>query len=67
MLDDTLQPWLIEVNGSPSMRANTKNDRALKIGLIDDMLTVIDLEGIRVGNEEIIGGFDLLCKNGEKC
>lgn len=49
------------------MRANTKNDRALKIGLIDDMLTVIDLEGIRVGNEEIIGGFDLLCKNGEKC
>lgn len=32
------------------MRANTKNDKELKIGLIDDLLTVIDLEGVRVGD-----------------
>lgn len=44
MLDDTLKPWLIEVNGSPSMRANTKKDRELKVGVIDDMLSVLDLE-----------------------
>ena len=66
MFDDYLDPWLIEVNGSPSMRANTKADKKLKIGLIDDMLTVIDLEGVRIGTEEIVGGFDLLCRNGER-
>ena len=41
-------------------------DKKLKIGLIDDMLTVIDLEGVRIGTEEIVGGFDLLCRNGER-
>lgn len=44
MLDDNLKPWIIEVNGSPSMRANTKKDKELKVGVIDDMLSVIDLE-----------------------
>ena len=44
------------------MRANTKADKELKIGVIDDLMTVIDLEGVRVGNEDIIGGFDLICK-----
>ena len=62
MLDDTLKPWLIEVNGSPSMRANTKKDRELKVGVIDDLLTVLDLEKILSGNEESLGGFDLVCK-----
>lgn len=62
MLDDTLKPWLIEVNGSPSMRANTKKDRDLKVGIIDDLLTVLDLEKILVGNEDCLGGFDLICR-----
>ena len=44
MLDDTLKPWIIEINGSPSMRANTKKDKELKMGIIDDVLTIIDLE-----------------------
>lgn len=43
LIDDAFKPWLIEVNGSPSMRANTKEDRKLKIGIIDDVLTIIDL------------------------
>lgn len=63
MLDSNLAPWLIEINGSPSMRANTKADKELKIGVIDDLMTIIDLEGVRSGNEDIIGGFDLICKN----
>ena len=44
MVDDNLKPWLIEVNGSPSMRANTKKDKELKCGIIDDLLSIIDLE-----------------------
>jgi tubulin polyglutamylase TTLL9 len=44
MLDSTLKPWLIEVNGSPSMTANTPIDRNLKNGLLDDTLTIVNLE-----------------------
>lgn len=43
LLDSKLTPWLIEVNGSPSMTANTSKDRELKLGLLDDALTVIDM------------------------
>jgi tubulin polyglutamylase TTLL9 len=43
MIDDLFKPWLIEVNGSPSMRGNTKEDKQLKIGLVDDVLTIVDL------------------------
>lgn len=43
MLDANLKPWLIEVNGSPSMTANTQVDRKLKNGLLDDTLTIINI------------------------
>jgi tubulin polyglutamylase TTLL9 len=39
-----LKPWLIEINASPSMTANTPNDYEMKIGLLDDTFTVLDLE-----------------------
>jgi hypothetical protein len=45
MIDADLKPWLIEVNASPSMSSDTQSDHDLKFGLLDDMLTVIDLEG----------------------
>lgn len=44
MIDAALKPWLIEINGSPSMTANTPIDDKLKRGLIDDTLTVVNLE-----------------------
>ena len=44
LLDAKLQPWLIEVNGSPSMTANTKTDNLMKMGLLDDTLSVLDME-----------------------
>jgi tubulin polyglutamylase TTLL9 len=43
MFDANLKPWLIEINGSPSMTANTAVDRALKTGLLDDTLTIINI------------------------
>lgn len=44
LLDDTLKPWLIEINGNPSLTANTGWDRNLKVAMLDDMCTILDLE-----------------------
>lgn len=64
MIDSTLKPWLIEVNGGPSMTANTDFDCKLKCGLIDDVLTIVNLEGIITGEEMTIGAFDLIVNKG---
>lgn len=37
IIDDTLTPWLLEVNASPSLTANTPNDYDMKFGLLDDV------------------------------
>lgn len=60
LIDQNLQPWLLEVNASPSLTADTKADYALKHDLLDDVLTVIDLEKRLSGKEDQIGGFDLI-------
>lgn len=44
------------------MTANTPNDYEMKIGLLDDTFTVLDIEKVLSGTEEQIGGFDLICK-----
>jgi D-alanine-D-alanine ligase-like ATP-grasp enzyme len=44
LFDSSGKAWLLEVNGGPSMTANTKEDQLLKIGVIDDTMTAIDLE-----------------------
>ncbi|CAD8194182.1 unnamed protein product [Paramecium pentaurelia] len=64
LFDSSLKPWLLEVNASPSMTSNTPIDFELKCGLLDDVYTIIDLEKILTGNEEQIGGFDLIYKGG---
>lgn len=46
IFDDKCKAWLLEVNGGPSMSANTKEDDFMKVGLIDDTMTVIDIEGM---------------------
>ena len=42
LIDDALKPWLIEVNASPSISADTPQDYELKFGLLDDVYTIID-------------------------
>lgn len=62
LLDTSLKPWLLEINAAPSMTANTPHDSELKINLLDDAFTIIDVEKALTGQEEQIGGFDLIYK-----
>ena len=64
MIDDTLKPWLLEVNASPSLTANTRDDYDLKFKLLNDVLDIVDMEGRTTGNEERVGGFDLVWRDG---
>jgi len=65
MIDDNLKPWLIEVNASPSLTADTPQDYELKFGLLDDVYSVVDVEGKLGGaQEECVGGFDLVYNGG---
>lgn len=41
IIDNRLKPWLLEVNASPSLSASTESDRALKLGLISDVLDIV--------------------------
>lgn len=64
MIDDDLKAWLIEVNASPSLSADTQADHDLKVGLLEDMLDVIDMERKSTLREDQIGGFDLVYQGG---
>ena len=52
LLDDNLKPWLIEINASPSMTANTPTDFETKMGLLEDIFTILDIERVLNGTEE---------------
>eukprot|EP00729_Bicosta_minor_P012028 gene12028-7345_t len=65
LLDDALKPWLIEVNASPSVSADTKDDYTLKKGLLEDTFGIVEM-GL-LGKEQDfsrVGGFDLLWNDG---
>ena len=64
LVDDDLKPWLIEINASPSLSANTKDDYHLKKDMLKDTLDIIDLEEQLNGDETSIGGYDLLYDGG---
>jgi tubulin polyglutamylase TTLL9 len=60
LIDQDLKPWLIEINANPSLTANTQKDSEMKIKMLDDMLTILDLEKLMQGNEDQVGGFDII-------
>lgn len=62
LIDDKLKPWILEVNASPSLTSSGPEDYKLKFDMLDDMLTIVDMENKLTGNEKHIGGFDLICK-----
>ena len=41
LIDANLKPWLIEVNGSPSLTTTTEEDRKLKMELLQDTFGII--------------------------
>ena len=64
LIDDELKPWLIEVNASPSLTANTKDDYILKCEMLNDTLDIVDVEAKLNGDERCVGGFDLVYDGG---
>lgn len=46
------------------MSANTELDCELKCGLVDDVLSIIDLQGLINYSPMTIGGFDLIMSKG---
>jgi tubulin polyglutamylase TTLL9 len=44
------------------MTANTPADYETKLGLLEDTYSILDIEKILTGNEEQVGGFDLICR-----
>mmetsp|Transcript_32159 Transcript_32159/g.41204 ORF Transcript_32159/g.41204 Transcript_32159/m.41204 type:complete len:273 (+) Transcript_32159:3-821(+) len=65
MFDETFKPWLIEVNASPSLTANTPEDRQLKVKMLTSVLDIVDIEGVMKGDEIRVGGFDLIIEAGQ--
>ncbi|ETN17749.1 hypothetical protein PPTG_05478 [Phytophthora nicotianae INRA-310] len=59
MIDENLKPWLLEVNASPSLSANTSSDYQLKCGMLNDMLDIIDLESRYELFKTIFGHIDI--------
>ncbi|XP_037872971.1 polyglutamylase complex subunit TTLL1 [Bombyx mori] len=67
IIDNTLKPWLVEVNASPSLQSTTHNDRILKYKLIDNIFSVVvppdgipDARWNKIPTTEALGDFDLL-------
>ncbi|KNC50951.1 tubulin-tyrosine ligase family protein [Thecamonas trahens ATCC 50062] len=70
LVDDTLKPWLVEVNASPSMSATTQTDRTVKHTVINDVINMVlpagfpDLAACKLGVgsnlDAPMGGFELV-------
>eukprot|EP01041_Mallomonas_annulata_P008581 gene8581-17702_t len=64
IIDQDLKPWLLEVNASPSLSANTREDYLMKTEMLHGMLDVVDMEQVLRGDEEHVSGWDVIYDNG---
>lgn len=64
LIDSDLKAWLIEINAAPSLTGSTREDYNMKFQMLDDTLSVIDLDRRLTGNEEQVGGYDLIYRTG---
>lgn len=67
IIDETLKPWLVEVNASPSLTSTTINDRILKYKLIDNIISIVlspngvpDVRWNKIPHPDVYGNFELL-------
>lgn len=65
LVNSQMQPVLLEINANSSLTSNTVEDNRMKVDMLDDMLSVIDMEKVMTGEERQVGGFDLIYKEGE--
>lgn len=70
IIDEGLKPWLLEINASPSLSADSEEDYLLKFGMLDDVFDILDVEQRRGGGDagapppSSLGGFDLIWDGG---
>lgn len=67
MITDDLRPWLIEINASPSLDANTEDDYDMKFSMLNEMLDLVQmLQAVESPNELPLhyGGYDLAWRSG---
>lgn len=64
LVDENLKPWLLEINASPSLTASSPADYDLKVGLLLDVLSIVDMENRLTGKEKRVGNFDLVWHDG---
>lgn len=64
ILDADLRPWVLEVNASPSLTANTQDDYNMKTEMLHGMLDIVDMDQMLQGDEEHVSGWDLVYDNG---
>ncbi|KJP87134.1 hypothetical protein AK88_03180 [Plasmodium fragile] len=66
LIDNNLKPWLIEVNSSPSLSANTKEDYTLKFNMLDELMSLMNLEMYNLPETDRVGDFDCIYRKGNR-
>lgn len=67
LIADDLRPWLIEINASPSLDANTEDDYDLKFSFLNEMLDLVQLFMDKGSDKPLplhYGGYDLAWNGG---